>query len=233
MKLSRLNSFILATFILISVAAVASGLSPQASTQSSPPSTQPQDKPKLAPLEYVRVTTTKGPIVLELNRDKAPISVANFLAYANKGFYDDTVFHRVIPSFMIQGGGFTTEGKQKSTDSPIKNEWTNGLKNARGTVAMARLGGQADSATCQFFINHADNAFLDEPRDGAGYAVFGKVVAGMNVVDAIAAVPTGVRNGMANWPTEAVVIQSIKVITPDDARETIEAEKKPAAPKQP
>ena len=124
----------------------------------------------------------------------------NFLAYAEKGHYNGTIFHRVIANFMIQGGGFTPDMDQKPTDPPIKNEWQNGLSNTRGTLAMARLGRQPDSATAQFFINVANNSFLDEPRDGAGYAVFAKVIAGMDVVDAIKAVPTATKGPHGDVP---------------------------------
>jgi peptidyl-prolyl cis-trans isomerase A (cyclophilin A) len=178
------------------------------------------------PLVYVLMDTTKGDIILELNREKAPISVANFLAYTEKGHYDGTIFHRVISNFMIQGGGFTADMKQKPTDKPIKNEWRNGLKNDRGTISMARLGGNGDSATCQFFINVVNNAGLDRPQpDGAAYAVFGKVVAGMDVVDAIKVVATGSRGGHQNVPSEPVTIETAKRITDEEARKAIEAEK--------
>lgn len=137
----------------------------------------------------VNMKTSMGDIVLELNETKAPISTKNFLAYAEKGHYDGTIFHRVIDGFMIQGGGFGPDGQQKPTDAPIKNEWQNGLKNTRGTIAMARTAA-ADSATSQFYINVSDNAPLDQPRGGAAYAVFGRVVSGMDVVDKIKAVKT-------------------------------------------
>lgn len=158
-----------------------------------------------AKLVYVKLSTSMGDIVLELDNEKAPLSTQNFLAYVKKGHYDGTIFHRVIDGFMIQGGGFTPDLKQKPTDKPIKNEWKNGLKNSRGTIAMARTQ-VVDSATSQFFINVADNAFLDQPRDGAAYAVFGKVVAGMEVVDKIRAVQTGVKNGMGDVPLQPVLI---------------------------
>jgi peptidyl-prolyl cis-trans isomerase A (cyclophilin A)/peptidyl-prolyl cis-trans isomerase B (cyclophilin B) len=141
----------------------------------------------------VRLQTSKGPITIELYPDKAPASVENFLRYVDKGFYDGTIFHRVIPDFMIQGGGFTDAMRKKPTDKPVKNEADNGLKNERGTVAMARTS-NPDSATAQFFINHKDNDFLNhrsKDRRGWGYAVFGKVSEGMDVVDTIAKMPTG------------------------------------------
>jgi cyclophilin family peptidyl-prolyl cis-trans isomerase len=157
--------------------------------------------------------TSAGKMVIELDQDKAPGTVKNFLAYANDGFYNGTVFHRVIPGFMIQGGGFTADMTQKPTKSPIQNEAKNGLKNARGTLAMARTG-DPHSATAQFFINHNDNGPLDYPsRDGWGYAVFGKVVEGMDVVDKIAQVRTANKGFHQNVPVDPVTIQSVKVIS--------------------
>ena len=161
--------------------------------------------------DVVVIETNMGNIEVELNSEKAPATVENFLKYVDDGFYDNTIFHRVIEDFMIQGGGFTTQGQQKDTREPIKNEATNGLKNDRGTIAMARTQ-VVDSATAQFFINHADNDFLnhrDTSVQGYGYAVFGKVISGMDVVDEIAGVPTYSRMGMADWPVEEVVIQRI------------------------
>jgi peptidyl-prolyl cis-trans isomerase B (cyclophilin B) len=141
----------------------------------------------------VRMSTTYGDIVLELDREKAPKSVANFLDYVQEGFYDGTIFHRVIDGFMVQGGGFTQDFQKKTTHSPIENEANNGLKNVKGTIAMARTNAP-HSATAQFFINVADNGFLDHrsptPR-GWGYAVFGKVIEGMDVIDKIRRTPTG------------------------------------------
>ncbi len=165
----------------------------------------------------VKLTTTKGDIVLELDAAKAPISTQNFLEYLDAGHYDGTIFHRVISNFMIQGGGFTPDMKQKPTRKPIKNEWQNGLKNSRGTVAMARLGDSrpnprtVDSATAQFFINVQDNSFLDQPQaDGGAYAVFGKVVAGLDVVEAIRNVRTGDKGGHGDVPNEAIVITKVQ-----------------------
>ena len=142
--------------------------------------------------QKVKLATSEGDIVIALEPDKAPKSVANFLQYVKSGHYNGTVFHRVIPTFMIQGGGMTADLKQKATQPPIPLESRNGLVNDRGTVAMARTG-DPGSATSQFFINVKDNDFLNQPqsRDGNGYAVFGKVVAGMDVVDKIKATPTG------------------------------------------
>jgi cyclophilin family peptidyl-prolyl cis-trans isomerase len=161
---------------------------------------------------YVRMTTSKGEIILALNQDKAPISVENFLAYAENDFYDGTIFHRVIEDFMIQGGGFDSDMNRKQTRDPIENEWRNGLSNERGTIAMARLGNQPDSATSQFFINLKDNPFLDQPRDGAGYAVFGEVVEGMETVDQIGGVDTTSKRGMRDVPMNEVVIEGVEII---------------------
>ena len=159
----------------------------------------------------VQLSTSMGDIVVELDANEAPISVENFLAYVDEGAYDGTIFHRVIDGFMIQGGGFEPGMNQRPTRKGIKNEWQNNLKNALGTIAMARLGGDPDSATSQFFINVSDNAFLDQPQpDGAAYAVFGKVVEGLDIVESIKKVKTG-RNGMHDdVPVDDVVINSAK-----------------------
>ena len=157
----------------------------------------------------VVLETSLGPIKVALDRDKAPLSVDNFLQYVRSGHYDGTIFHRVIPSFMIQGGGFDAGMKQKATKPPIKNEAGNGLKNRRGTLAMARTN-DPDSATAQFFINLKDNAALDYGMRNAGYAVFGEVVEGMDVVDRIAAVPTTARPPHADVPRMPVVIKSAR-----------------------
>lgn len=158
----------------------------------------------------VLMETSKGVITLELDQEKAPETVANFLGYVDSGFYDNTIFHRVIEGFMIQGGGLTADMEKKPTRDPVKNEAQNGLKNVRGSIAMARTR-DPHSATAQFFINHKDNGNLDYPSfDGWGYAVFGKVTAGMDVVDAIAATPTGVKNGRRDVPNETVTIISVK-----------------------
>ena len=160
----------------------------------------------------VAIETSLGTIEVELDAAKAPATVANFLAYVDASFYDGTIFHRVIPGFMIQGGGFTKTMTQKPTRPPVKNEANNGLSNARGTIAMARTM-VVDSATAQFFINSVDNKFLDfkapNPQ-GYGYAVFGHVTSGMEVVDAISGVRTGVKNGMRDVPVEPVEIISIR-----------------------
>ena len=162
----------------------------------------------------VLISTSMGDVKVELDEAKAPITVKNFLGYVNDKFYDGTIFHRVIPSFMIQGGGFDKDMNQKTAKAPIKNEAGNGLKNDTGTIAMARTN-VVDSATAQFFINTKDNAFLnhrDESQQGFGYAVFGKVVEGMDVVRKIEAVSTGNKGGHQNVPLEAVVIKSITVV---------------------
>jgi peptidyl-prolyl cis-trans isomerase B (cyclophilin B) len=162
----------------------------------------------------VLIKTAKGEIRLELDEAAAPLSVANFLGYVRSGHYDGTIFHRVIPGFMIQGGGMDAQMKEKATVAPIKNEAANGLKNVRGTVAMARTS-VVDSATSQFFINLVDNDFLDHsaptPR-GFGYAVFGRIIGGMDVVDAIARVPTGSRGMHADVPVEPVIIERVTVV---------------------
>ncbi|HVS01636.1 MAG TPA: peptidylprolyl isomerase [Thermoanaerobaculia bacterium] len=162
----------------------------------------------------VALTTNHGTVVLELYSSRAPQTVESFLAYVDSGFYDGTVFHRVIPGFMIQGGGFTPDLQQKSTRPPVANEADNGLRNERGTVAMARTM-EPHSATAQFFVNLADNAFLDHtgknPR-GWGYAVFGRVVEGMEVVEAIAGVRTADRGSYQNVPAEPVVIETARRI---------------------
>lgn len=164
-----------------------------------------QDNPRVV------MKTSKGDVTIELYPDKAPITVKNFLSYVDEKFYDGTIFHRVIKGFMIQGGGLTPDFKEKTDKPPIKNEATNGLKNKRGTIAMARTT-VIDSATSQFFINHVDNSFLDHKDstpDGFGYAVFGKVIKGMDVVDAVANVKTGTRSGFMDVPRETITIISI------------------------
>jgi cyclophilin family peptidyl-prolyl cis-trans isomerase len=159
----------------------------------------------------VRLTTSQGDIVLELDKDAAPMSVDNFLQYVNEGFYDGTLFHRVIPGFVIQGGGYLPGLEEKAvTHDPIMNESMNGLANVRGSVAMARTDAP-NSATSQFYINLADNASLDATFTQMGYAVFGTVVEGMDVVDKIVQVATEERNEMADVPVEDVVIQTAKV----------------------
>lgn len=155
----------------------------------------------------ITITTNHGDIVIELFEESAPISCENFRQYVNDGFFDGTIFHRVIPNFMIQGGGFEADMSQKGTRDPIKNEADNGEKNLRGTLAMARTQ-VVDSATAQFFINLSDNTFLDHGGRDFGYAVFGKVTDGMDVVDAIAGVATGNAGGHSDVPLEPVTIES-------------------------
>ncbi|MFF7091096.1 peptidylprolyl isomerase [Streptomyces rubradiris] len=165
-------------------------------------------------MSTVELNTSAGRIVLELNDAEAPKTVENFLAYVRSGHYDGTIFHRVINNFMIQGGGFTTDMKQKSTLAPIQNEADNGLKNDNYTVAMARTN-DPHSATAQFFINVSDNAFLNHSSktpNGWGYAVFGRVTEGQEIVDAIKGVKTGSRQGHQDVPTEPVVIESAKIL---------------------
>jgi len=159
----------------------------------------------------VTMETSLGTIRLELFPDKAPVTVKNFLNYVGSGFYNGTVFHRVIDGFMIQGGGFTADMKEKPNGAPIVNEAANGLGNDRGTIAMARTS-DPDSARSQFFVNLVNNNGLNRPMpDGHGYAVFGRVIRGMDVVDRIASVRTGVRKGMRDVPLEPVVIREVKV----------------------
>jgi cyclophilin family peptidyl-prolyl cis-trans isomerase len=161
----------------------------------------------------VKMQTTLGDMTIELDAGAAPITVKNFLEYAKDGYYDGTIFHRVITGFMIQGGGMTKDLQNKACNEPIVNEASNGLKNKRGTIAMARTN-DPDSATGQFFINHADNSFLDyrgPSPDKIGYAVFGKVTEGLDVMDKIAAVKTASKGHYDDVPTEPVVILSVKV----------------------
>jgi len=160
----------------------------------------------------VLIKTNKGDITVEFYPDKAPVTVKNFLAYVDAKFYDSLIFHRVIKGFMIQGGGLTADFSTRPAKSPIKNEAGNGLKNDRGTIAMARSG-EVDSATCQFFINHVNNDFLnhtDNTPEGFGYCVFGQVVSGLEVVDAIATTPTMTVHGMEDVPRETVTIISVR-----------------------
>ncbi len=183
----------------------------------------------------VRLTTNKGVIVVELEPERAPRTVANFLDYVKEGFYDGTIFHRVVPGFVVQGGGFTKDLKKKPTHPPIPNEAADGLSNRRGTIAMARTMAP-DSATSQFYINLRDNTALDRKNDtprGAGYCVFGRVVEGMEVVDAIGKVRThtasvldpasGRRVGMRDVPVEPVIIEKAEVV-----KEGLSPEEQPA-----
>jgi peptidyl-prolyl cis-trans isomerase A (cyclophilin A) len=159
----------------------------------------------------IRFETTLGEFTIELFDKEAPQSVANFLRYIDDGFFDGTIFHRIVPGFVIQGGGFTEDMAQKRTQPPVKNEADNGLKNKRGTLSMARTN-DINSATSQFFVNLKDNDFLDHSRANFGYAVFARVTAGMDVVDKIAAVKTGKHRGFDDVPVEAVIMKSVKRI---------------------
>jgi cyclophilin family peptidyl-prolyl cis-trans isomerase len=190
--------------------------------------------PALAAPPRVALQTNHGTIILELDPERAPASVENFLAYVGEGFYDGTIFHRVIDGFMIQGGGFTADYQRKPTGGPIRNEADNGLENLRGTVAMARTS-DPHSATAQFFINVVDNPFLNhrgKTRRGWGYAVFGRVVEGMDVVDAIRAIPTG-RGGpfASDVPEQPVIIEHAEVLQAEPVPETVP--QPPAQPAQP
>ena len=157
----------------------------------------------------IQFETSLGDFTVEVDEKSAPISSKNFLRYVDEGFFDGTVFHRVIPGFMVQGGGFSPDMGHKSGHDPIRNEADNGLRNLRGTLAMARTN-ELHSATSQFFVNLVDNAFLDHKSGSYGYAVFGRVTAGMDVIDKIAKVKTGRRNGHDDVPAEAVVIKSAR-----------------------
>ena len=205
--ISRRNSTLalasLALTALFSIATPAQAQAPAATAKPGPVAAQ-------AP--QVKLATSLGDIVLELDPAKAPKTVANFLQYVQDKHYDGTVFHRVIDGFMVQGGGFTADMAQKPTRAPIALEASSGLKNDSYTVAMARTG-NPDSATSQFFINVKDNAMLNAPQpDGHGYAVFGKVVQGKDVVDKIRAVPTGRKGGMSDVPTTPVTITSASLL---------------------
>jgi cyclophilin family peptidyl-prolyl cis-trans isomerase len=197
----------LAAGLLVAARAVAATPTPAPSPAGSKGETSMQANP------HVIIATSLGDIEVELFADKAPESVKNFLAYAEAGHYDGTIFHRTIKNFMVQGGGFTADMQQKPTKAPIKNEAGNGLKNQLGTLAMARTN-VVDSATSQFFINVKDNTFLDHKNDspqGFGYAVFGKVVSGIDVVHKIENVATTNKGMYQDVPVDAVVIKSVKL----------------------
>jgi len=194
----------LLAFALV-LAQAAAPAAPQA-PEAAPAATGP-----VVAFEVAQGRTVFGTITIALNPEKAPLTVQNFLDYVRSGHYDGTVFHRVMPGFMIQGGGFTPEMQEKPTRGPIRNEAQNGLRNSRGTVAMARLDAP-NSATSQFFINLRNNHSLDYPIKGAGYAVFGQVIEGMDVVDKIAAVPTTSRGPHENVPQMAVVIRKVREV---------------------
>lgn len=201
-----------ATLGLISTAALAQ--------DKAAPAPAPIDQKAPAPaaaMEYCVFHTSKGDIVMELERAKAPVTVDNFVSYIKDGFYDGTVFHRIVPNFVVQGGGFDTKGTQKKTRPPILNEWQNGLKNKRGTLSMARTN-DPGSATSQFFISLKDNDMLDQPISGnAGYAVYGRVISGMNIVDDMAKVQRGMKNGMGDWPIQDIVVTKAEMIGKETA----------------
>jgi cyclophilin family peptidyl-prolyl cis-trans isomerase len=203
MKFNTFYSLAMRLYLVVLVSISASTIAPLSTVQAD------EISPK------VRIQTNLGDIVVELNKEKAPQTVANFLSYVNDGFYNGTVFHRVIDGFMIQGGGFTEDLQQKATKSPIQNEADNGLKNDRGTIAMARTN-NPNSATAQFFINVVNNDFLNHRNKttrGWGYTVFGKVVQGMDVVDSIRKTPTGPSGPFRkDVPKTPVVIQSVTVL---------------------
>lgn len=157
----------------------------------------------------IRFETNLGDFTIEFFEKEAPLSVANFKSYIEEGYFDGTIFHRIVPGFVIQGGGFTEDMTQKKTKSPVKNEADNGLKNKRGTLSMARTN-DVNSATSQFFVNLKDNDFLDHSRGNFGYAVFAKVTDGMDVIDKIAAVATGRKKGFEDVPVEAVTMKSVR-----------------------
>ncbi|MBM4243225.1 MAG: peptidyl-prolyl cis-trans isomerase [Deltaproteobacteria bacterium] len=210
MRRRSLNPVTLASTLLLT-AALAHAADP--APGAAPPAKEGTKMEQTGKNPVVVISTSMGDIEAELYADKAPESVKNFIAYAQSGHYDGTVFHRVIKDFMIQGGGMTPDMQQKPTKAAIKNEADNGLKNLDGTLAMARTS-QVDSATSQFFINVKDNAFLDHKSktpQGYGYTVFGKVIGGMDVVEKIEKVPTGNKGMHQDVPTEPVVIKSITV----------------------
>ena len=217
----------LATATLVATAfLVGCGQNPNARTASSPTGKDTAAAlPAASGPVFVLLKTDRGDIALELDSAKAPISVGNFLGYVRSGFYDGTVFHRSTPGFIVQGGGYDAKLAEKPTRAPIKNEWTNGLKNVRGTVSMAR-GTAPDSATCQFFVNLADNGNLDGTNGDAGSAVFGRVVRGMDILEKIAAIPTadkpatnssGGATVLRGVPSQTVTIISAKEVTAAEA----------------
>jgi peptidyl-prolyl cis-trans isomerase A (cyclophilin A) len=202
---------IVAALAVITIVQKAS-LNPQQDSEQGKETIVEPQKPK-SEKKTVKLATSMGDIIIELNEKAAPVTVKNFLTYTQQEFYNGTIFHRVISNFMIQGGGFTKDMKKKKTHPPIVNEASNGLKNDRGTIAMARTS-NPNSATSQFFINHKNNNPLNYTGPGnPGYAVFGKVIEGMDVVDKIAAVKTTVRSGMKDVPMEPVTINSATIVT--------------------
>jgi peptidyl-prolyl cis-trans isomerase A (cyclophilin A) len=207
----RVVSWSAARFALVVAAALVAGpvhAQPKQAPAANPCAANPCAAKK-GEKPVVVLETSLGSIEIELDAEKAPISVENFLAYVDSGHYDGTIFHRVIPDFMIQGGGFEPSMTQKPTKAPIRNEAKNGLSNRRGTLAMARTN-VVDSATSQFFVNLKDNDFLNHSGRDYGYAVFGRVTSGMDVVDKIAAVQTANRGGHQNVPIEPVKIEKAR-----------------------
>ena len=223
MKLSLLSALAL---VVSSSVAVAQNAQPKAPAAPPPPAaTKPAEQAKL---QYVEMKTSAGSIILELNHEKAPITVENFMRYVDKGHYNGTIFHRVIQDFVIQGGGLDVNKQEKATDAPIINEHKNGLKNKRGTISMARKP-DPNSATSQFFINVEDNDGtkkydLDRPP---GYAVFGRVIHGMDVVDAIRNAP-----GLNSVPEKPVVVEKATRLSADEAKKYLDGGEKPAAPEK-
>ena len=208
-------------YIIVAVAVSVCGCDSQKQTKPVGQETAPMEK-EMEPLErntveaekkLVKLETSMGDIIIELNEQDAPVTVKNFIEYVEQGHFNGTIFHRVIPNFMIQGGGFTADMERKETRDPIVNEASNGLTNDRGTIAMARTS-DPDSATCQFFINHRNNRSLNYIKNtNPGYTVFGKTVEGMDVVDAIAKVKTTTQMGMNDVPVEPVIIISATVVS--------------------
>ena len=211
---------------LLALALVLAQAAPAGPPAAPPP--KPVPTGPVVAFDVAQGRTALGTITIALHQEKAPISVRNFLAYVRAGHYDGTIFHRVIPGFMVQGGGFTPELEEKPTRPPIRNEARNGLRNSRGTVAMARTN-DPDSASSQFFVNVRDNHRLDFGIGGAGYAVFGEVIEGMDVVDRIVMVPTTSRGPHQNVPQVAVVIRKASVVKPAAPA----AAEKPAEPTKP
>jgi peptidyl-prolyl cis-trans isomerase A (cyclophilin A) len=215
------------------IAALLFALAQASTTPPAAPAPRPAPSGPLVALDVVQGHLPLGTITIALDAQKAPLSVENFLQYVRAGHYDGTIFHRVMQGFMVQGGGYTPEMEEKPTRPPIRNEARNGLRNSRGTVAMARLN-DPNSATSQFFVNLRDNHRLDFGIGGAGYAVFGEVVDGMDVVDKIAAVPTTTRGPHENVPQTSVVIRSAREVqAPPQPKAEAPAAKPAAEPPRP
>ena len=195
----------------LSLAAVAAVLVLGSVSLTAQPTPTPAPAPAAKAYPRVALETSKGKIVVEVYPDKSPLAVANFLQYVKSGFYDGVIFHRVIPDFMVQTGGFTPDMKQKATKGQVKNESNNGLRNERGTLAMARLS-EPHTASSQFFINLKDNRSLDHSPRGWGYTVFGRVVEGMDVVDSVATVRTTTKGQHGDVPVEPVIIKKASVV---------------------